>query len=74
VEQAVTSVVGVNVVFGRCSSLQAPTHTADGTFSVTLTVQDPARFPLGAHTTLDSIHPPDGLAGQMMAPRLQSRQ
>jgi hypothetical protein len=54
----VMSVVGVNVVFGRCSSPQAPTHTADATTSVTLTVQDPARFPLGVHTTLDSISTP----------------
>jgi hypothetical protein len=54
----VTSVAGVNVVFGRCSSPQAPTHTADATTSVTLTVQDPARFPLGVHTTLDSISTP----------------
>jgi hypothetical protein len=54
----VTSVAGVNVVFGRCSSLQALTHTADATMSVTLTVHDPARIPLGVHATLDSISTP----------------
>lgn len=31
---------------------------ADATISVTLTVQDPARLPLGVQTTLDSISTP----------------